>query len=259
MQACGCVLPAAIVRRTPFDLHQLHSSQLTALPSASLSSHSAPSARTFSTSSALHDASKGQPKKEDATCTTSEASASPLASSHSSFPSTSTREAPPASASAYLLAQAALEDAQDPKKALWTQIPEEEPWEGDEPQARAIRRILEDQYKPLRVKVRSSSSLFCFRTAKSSFKGLRQKYPCPRSSPFLPLRPSSLLSSRLDVKEHLGLQVHRSLLRLPPPNSSSPLPPNRPSPPPLPPRPREREEPRLWRRPLFDGAGHGSG
>ncbi|KAK4702347.1 hypothetical protein P7C70_g3885, partial [Phenoliferia sp. Uapishka_3] len=54
-------------------------------------------------------------------------------------------------------AQAELEEqaeAHPTKRKSSRQQPdlEERPWDGDEPQDRAIRRILEDQYKPLRIK-----------------------------------------------------------------------------------------------------------
>lgn len=70
----------------------------------------------------------------------------------------------PLSASAYLAAQAALEEANaQPKKQFV--VPDKNAWDyntGDEPQAKMIRRILEDSYKPLRVKVRSLSSFSLF-------------------------------------------------------------------------------------------------
>lgn len=60
------------------------------------------------------------------------------------------------SAAAFLLRQAEIEEAEElgVGRKVGPNIPalREEAWDGDEPQDRAIRRILEDTYKPLRVK-----------------------------------------------------------------------------------------------------------
>lgn len=76
-------------------------------------------------------------------------------------PSASPAESParttPSSTAAYLRAQAELDEADDlaerARRRPAAADPDERPWDGDEPQDRAIRRILADQYKPLRVKV----------------------------------------------------------------------------------------------------------
>lgn len=63
------------------------------------------------------------------------------------------------STATFLLEQALREEAEEErilqakKRARQPKELQEPAWDGDEPQARAIRRILEDQYKPLRVKV----------------------------------------------------------------------------------------------------------
>jgi len=60
------------------------------------------------------------------------------------------------SAAAYLAAQAAEEEAAaalaDKKKERV--VPDPDAWTGEESRERMLKRILEDQYKPLRVKVR---------------------------------------------------------------------------------------------------------
>jgi hypothetical protein len=71
---------------------------------------------------------------------------------------------PPLSASAYLAAQAELEEQNaEPKKPFV--VPDKNAWDyntGEEPQVKMIKRILEDSYKPLRIKVRSTSFFFSF-------------------------------------------------------------------------------------------------
>ncbi|KAM0788047.1 hypothetical protein ACM66B_006245 [Microbotryomycetes sp. NB124-2] len=63
------------------------------------------------------------------------------------------------SSSSFLLAQAKLEEqiesdmlSKQKKDQDLVKASQEQAWDGDEPQARMIRRILEDSYKPLRVK-----------------------------------------------------------------------------------------------------------
>lgn len=61
------------------------------------------------------------------------------------------------SAAAFILRQAELEEAEEAshRRKGAPNIPalREPAWDGDEPQARMIERILSDTYKPLRVKV----------------------------------------------------------------------------------------------------------
>ncbi|KAI5476858.1 DnaJ family protein [Pseudohyphozyma bogoriensis] len=69
--------------------------------------------------------------------------------------STSDQQPKSKSAAAHLLEQALLEEqeeSENPRKE--PVIPElrERAWDGDEPQERALRRILSDQYKPIRIK-----------------------------------------------------------------------------------------------------------
>lgn len=63
------------------------------------------------------------------------------------------------SAAAFIAAQAAEEEAAaalagKPKERI---VPDPDAWTGDEPRERMLKRILEDQYKPLRIKVRTLS------------------------------------------------------------------------------------------------------
>lgn len=69
-----------------------------------------------------------------------------------------------ASAAAYIAAQAAAEEAQEAEAVKSGQakrpkvVPDPDAWRGEESRERMLKRILEDQYKPLRVK--ASSFLF---------------------------------------------------------------------------------------------------
>lgn len=70
------------------------------------------------------------------------------------------------SAAAYIAAQAAAEEAQEAEVVRSGQakrprvVPDPDAWRGEESRERMLRRILEDQYKPLRVKVSFLASLF---------------------------------------------------------------------------------------------------
>lgn len=114
------------------------------------------------------------------------------------------------SSAAYLLEQALKMEEEEErvleaqKRARKPKELQEDAWDGDELQHRAIRRILEDQYKPLRVKV---SSFACLSSPEppadpqlrlSPSQGPCQEDPATCTSPQLPLRrPSSLHSSLL--------------------------------------------------------------
>lgn len=104
------------------------------------------------------------------------------------------------SASAYLLRQALLEEQEEQglssssSRRQRPPIPElrEPAWDGDEPQDRAIRRILEDTYKPLRIKVSFQQDSHCYSAVHSSPLTLRRV--TRRRS--LSLRHSKLASSQ---------------------------------------------------------------
>lgn len=124
----------------------------------------------------------------------------PSAESSSTSPSNST------SSAAYLLEQALREEAEEDRilqarlRARKPKELQEEAWDGDEPQHRAIRRILEDQYKPLRVKVSRIAGRGC--SARRGFRrsliadwafirAARRRVTSRRSpSPLLSLPPS---------------------------------------------------------------------
>lgn len=127
------------VRSSPSLHHLLHARSCGASKSRSFSSSSS---KSFTKSSSTPES----PKK----VSQNSSSAAVTASSPSSLPTPSS-----SSASSFLRAQAALEEVDTDPRPKKT-IPEfrEEAWDGDEPQERALRRILEDSYKPLRVKVR---------------------------------------------------------------------------------------------------------
>jgi hypothetical protein len=59
----------------------------------------------------------------------------------------------PISASSFLFNQALIEDAEETSKPRPRQAIDPDAWTGDEPQRSAIIRIMQDSYKPLRIKV----------------------------------------------------------------------------------------------------------
>ncbi|KAM0749264.1 hypothetical protein T439DRAFT_326993 [Meredithblackwellia eburnea MCA 4105] len=77
------------------------------------------------------------------------------AQSDGNSPNSNSRSSHQHSTSSYLLAHAQAEEEAE-QEALDLQRrkpdPNDKPWDGDEPQARALRRILQDQYKPLKIK-----------------------------------------------------------------------------------------------------------
>jgi hypothetical protein len=70
------------------------------------------------------------------------------------------------SAAAYIAAQAAAEEAHEAEVVRSGQakrprvVPDPDAWRGEESRERMLKRILEDQYKPLRVKVSFLTPLF---------------------------------------------------------------------------------------------------
>lgn len=130
--------------------------------------------KTISTTSRSSNSSSNPSKlssnPDSSSTSTSTSSTSENTSSNSTTPTTpsptssiddiepqlesSTSTLPATSASSFLLAQARIEEAEESNKRKSPRLPQldEVPWEGEETQERLIRRILEDSYKPLRVK-----------------------------------------------------------------------------------------------------------
>lgn len=120
----------------------------------------------------------------------------------SRFSSSSSSSPPPSSASSYLAEQARLEEegfeseAEKRRKAKLLPELREPAWDGEETRERMLQRILQDQYKPLRVKVKSFVFLFLRITACSLTKkryldwcvGPSKDYPETSSTPFATLR-----------------------------------------------------------------------
>lgn len=153
----------------------------------------------------------------------------------SSTPSFSTSSS--SSTAAYLLEQALkLEEEEErileaQKRRRKPKELQEDAWDGDEPQHRAIRRILEDQYKPLRVKVSCClafprPSILPTPTPFCSVPGSRQadstasspsQFPVRRPSPSLTVLRRALNAERAVASQVQGsraLSIRHPYLRL---------------------------------------------
>lgn len=89
------------------------------------------------------------------------------ASATRAFSATATSRSSPrpsTSAAAFIAAQAEAEEQRENEgdgraRKREPVVPDPEAWTGEETRERMLKRILEDQYKPLRVKVRSECCL----------------------------------------------------------------------------------------------------
>lgn len=174
-----------------------------AIGSGHLTSLSAPwtatvaSRRCFANSTCLHSDDRHTPSRSSSS-THPSPSSSQL---NSTSPSSTDTSKLPKSAADYLLSQAALEEEADflaaqQRKPVPAEL-REEAWDGDEPQYRAIRRILEDQYQPLRIKVRRVAFLILKAAAHLPMFSLPLHRASKRRSPLQHLYPTTC-STRID-------------------------------------------------------------
>jgi uncharacterized protein involved in copper resistance len=75
-------------------------------------------------------------------------------------PNSASSDNTPISASSFLFNQALIEDAEETSKPRPRHAIDPDAWTGDEPQRSAIIRIMQDSYKPLRIKVGISIIIF---------------------------------------------------------------------------------------------------